>query len=331
MIKHGFYILALCAGLGLLAPSAHSASGIPPSILRVLTYNINALPSPVIRHKTARLNRIAQILKERREQGTQPDIVVLQEAFGERCNVIIEQSGYKYVVRGPGRKSGKNPRGTSWGVESGRSYAKRAKPQKFMGSGLIILSDYKITNPVFTTFSGQACAGLDCLANKAIVMTEITVPGLDTPVKLVTSHFNSNRSAKAPGAVRLRAHQQQTDILAKFLARTTSMEAPLILAGDFNTKLPARYQYFRKEINALDAAESCLKTGTSCALAPQTTPAEVLYLTDDKQFYRSGSATLLTPVYIERNFRELLNGRALSDHTGYEVHYALNTPNKDGQ
>ena len=315
----------------LCAHSAQAADAVAPRVLRVLTYNINALPSPVKRHKTVRLNRIAEILKERRAKGTQPDIVVLQEAFGSRCDVIIEQSGYKYVVRGPGRKSGKNGRGTPWGVEGGHSYNKPAKTQKFMGSGLIILSDYKITNPVFTTFGGKACAGLDCLANKAIMMTEISIPGLKEPVKLVTSHFNSNRSAKAPGAVRLRAHQKQTDILAKFLSRTTDMQAPVILAGDFNTKLPVRYQYFREEINALDAAEICLATGMSCALGDQTIPSEILYLTDDKQFYRSGSATLLTPVFIERNFRESIEGRALSDHTGYEVHYALDTRDNTGK
>jgi endonuclease/exonuclease/phosphatase family metal-dependent hydrolase len=323
MTMRAVLALIFCGVSMLYAHDVLAVESVAPRVLRVLTYNINALPSPVKRHKTVRLNRIAEILKERRTKGTQPDIVVLQEAFGSRCDVIIEQSGYKYVVRGPGRKSGKNGRGTPWGVEGGRSYNKPAKTQKFMGSGLIILSDYEITNPVFTTFGGKACAGLDCLANKAIMMTEITIPGLNEPVKLVTSHFNSNRSAKAPGAVRLRAHQKQTDILAKFLSRTTDMQAPVILAGDFNTKLPVRYQYFREEINALDAAESCLQTGISCALGDQTVPSEILYLTDDKQFYRSGSATLLTPVFIERNFRESVEGRALSDHTGYEVHYAL--------
>ncbi len=324
-------LLFALAPLVLVPSAALSAPTVMPQTLRILTYNINALPSPVKRHKTSRLNRIAQILKERRAQGTQPDIVVLQEAFGSRCDVIIEQSGYKYVVRGPGRKTGKLARGTSWGVEGGRSYTKRLKPQKFMGSGLIILSDYEIKNPVFTTFGGKACAGLDCLANKAIVMTEISIPGMDTPINLVTSHFNSNRSAKAPGAVRLRAHQKQTDILAKFLSRTTNMDAPLILAGDFNTKLPVRYQYFREEINALDAAETCLTTGMNCVLGGETLPSEVLYLTDDKQFYRSGSATLLRPVFIERNFREQLDGRDLSDHDGYEVHYALGSTKKADQ
>jgi endonuclease/exonuclease/phosphatase family metal-dependent hydrolase len=319
------FVLVVLAILGLLlnAPAVQAAEGIKPLTLRVLTYNINALPSPVKRHKTSRINKIAEILKARRVKGTQPDIVVLQEAFGARSNVIIEQSGYRYVVRGPGRKTGKVDRGTSWDVQSGRSYTQRTKPQKFMGSGLIILSDFEIQNPVFTTFGGKACAGLDCLANKAIVMTKISVPGLTTPVTLVTSHFNSNRSAKAPGAVRLRAHQTQTDILAKFLSRTTNSESPLILAGDFNTKLAERYRYFREEINALDAAEICLKTGTQCVLGNETAPSEILYLTDDKQFYRSGSAVLVKPVYIERNFRGYVEGRALSDHTGYEVLYTL--------
>ncbi len=295
----------------------------PGASLSVLTYNINALPSPVARNKTPRLNRIAQILKQRRAAGTQPDIVVLQEAFGERCDVIIEESGYKYIVRGPGRKEGRSKEATSWKVEGGKSYAKTPKAQKFMGSGLIILSDFEITNPKFYTFDGQSCAGLDCLANKAIIMGEISVPGMAMPLQLVTSHFNSNRSAKAPGAIRLRAHQKQTDTLAKFLSRLSTTTAPLIIAGDFNTRLPERYQYFREEINALDAAESCLETGLNCVLEANTAEAEILYHTADKQFYRSGTTALIRPIYIERNFKESLQGRQLSDHTGYEVHYAL--------
>ncbi len=332
MIRYPFALIGTAFVSGLIALSTLQAQAAEstPDILSILTYNINALPSPVKRHKTSRLNRIAEILKERRENGTQPDIVVLQEAFVDRSNVIIEQSGYKYVVRGPGRKSGKKQIGTSWNVEGGHSYAKGQKIQKFMNSGLIILSDFEITNPVFTTFGADACAGLDCLANKSIVMIEISVPGMDTPVHLVTSHFNSNRSSKAPGAVRLRAHQKQTDILAKFLARTSSIKAPLILAGDFNTKPPRRYQYFREKIDTLDVAEVCLERGEVCILDTNTEISEILYLTNDKQFYRSGSAILLTPIYIERNFRETVQGRPLSDHTGYEVHYEYDVRKNTG-
>jgi len=312
--------------LGLLCWAAWCAvapAAPAPRTLRVLTYNINALPSPIKRHKSARLERIAEILRQRRALGTQPDIVVLQEAFSKGCDMLIASSGYKYAVRGPGRKAGKSHGQAPWDVEGGRSYVRPASTQKFMGSGLVILSDFPIRKPVFTTFGANACAGLDCLANKAIVMSQITVPGMPEPVQLVTTHFNSNRSAKAPSAVRLRAHQKQTDILAKFLARTSSLKAPLIIAGDFNTSQSPRYQYFRGEINALDAAENCLTSGQDCVLGSGTSQAEILYQTDDKQFYRSGSATLLTPVYIERNFRETLGGKPLSDHTGYEVLYRL--------
>ncbi len=301
-----------------------------PRTLRVLTYNINALPSPIKRHKSARLERIAQILRQRRALGTQPDVVVMQEAFSKGSDALIAQSGYRYAVRGPGRKAGKSHDRAPWTVEGGRSYMRRTKVQKFMGSGLVILSDYPLQDPVFVTFGNAACAGLDCLANKAIMMTRIAVPGMPEPVQLVTAHFNSNRSAKAPSVVRLRAHQKQTDILAKFLARTSSRKAPLIIAGDFNTSQRLRYQYFRREINALDAAESCLQSGRNCVLGDTTSVDEILYQTDDKQFYRSGGAVLLTPVYIERNFQDMVDGRPLSDHAGYEVLYRLDAKNTPG-
>lgn len=319
-----FNIALFCASH---AQSAEEAAQIAVgNTVRVLTYNINALPKPVGKKTDRRINRITEILQERRAEGTQPNIVVLQEAFGKRCDPLIEQTGYKYVVRGPGRKAGKSKQSTSWNVEGTRTYAKTPKAQKFLGSGLIILSDFEIKNPKFVTFDGQSCAGLDCLANKAIIMTDVSVPGIDTPLHLVTSHFNSNDSAKAPSAVRLRAHQKQTDTLAKFLSRLSNKASPLIIAGDFNTRLSQRYQYFREEINALDAAERCLEIGENCILDARTKATEILYHTADKQFYRSGTTAILRPVYIERNFKESLQGRPLSDHTGYEVHYSFDAP-----
>ena len=293
----------------------------------VLSYNINALPSPLKRHKKPLLKRIAQILQQRRDEGTQPAVVVLQEAFDKDSEIIMRETGYKYVLKGPGRKSGLKRSQSSWDVQGANSYTHSAKPQKLTSSGMYILSDYEITNPVFYSFDNSACAGIDCLANKAIIAVELTIPGYTQKLQLVTTHLNSNKSAKVPKALRRAAHKKQTDILSHFLDKTTRTDWPLIMAGDFNTGQPARYTYFKKKIKAHDAGEICLATPQVCTLGHGTRAAEIVG-NDDTQLFRSAvlhssQDVYLTPRKISRNFREKIDGRPLSDHLGYEVRYAL--------
>ncbi len=73
----------------------------------------------------------------------------------------------------------------------------------------------------------------------------------------------------------------------------------------------------------MDAGESCLGNKTLCLVAEGTKEEELLYRTNDKQFYDGNEAVSLTPIWMARNFDELLDGRPLSDHLGYEVHYEV--------
>ena len=184
------------------------------------------------------------------------------------------------------------------------------------------LSDYPIVEAQHKAFDSDMCAGFDCLSNKAILLARIAVPGLDEPLDVINSHFNSRGSAGAPRRLVLRAHQRQTDTLSWFMDKVCGGN-PVIIAGDFNTRQPERYAYCRNAIKAVDTAEDCLSEGEACSLRKAAEHDNVLYDTNDKQFFQTTDKYRITPTYIERNFTEELNGRPLSDHLGYEVGYKI--------
>lgn len=290
--------------------------------LRVLSYNINGLPSPLKKGKEPHYERMVALLKERRAAGNHPHIVLLQEAFDKKSEVVAQESGYKYVLKGPTRKDESQRGDAHWVQKTRKAYASFSDPQKFLGSGLWILSDYPIIAAHHKAFNSDECAGFDCLSNKAIQMARIDVPGLDSPVDIINSHFNSRRSAKAPGKAVLKAHFKQTETLKWFLEKTGEGN-PIIVAGDFNTKQAERYDFFKETIGFKDAGEVCLELKEQCAIADGTKVEELLYKTNDKHFYENGKGVRIEPRVLARNFDEMLNGKPLSDHLGYEVLYTL--------
>lgn len=306
----------------LLSQSATAVQVKKPQKLRVLSYNIQALPPPIKSGKAPLFSRIAELLRERREEGTHPHVVLLQEAFDSKSNVIADTSGYRYVLKGPGRKTDAKRGKAHWVQQTRKAYVSFTDPQKFMGSGLVILSDYPILEGKHKSFHSDECAGIDCLANKSIQMARIAVPGVSQPVDVINSHFNSHRSAAAPSKVTLAMHKKQTDKLRWFMEKVTDGN-PLIVAGDFNTKQMPRYEYFDRKIGLLDAGKVCLESYGLCRIPPTTQQDEILYNTNDKHFFGGSDRITMEPSFIERNFDEKLDGKELSDHLGYEVHYSL--------
>ncbi len=294
------------------------------SVLRLLSYNINGLPKTLTKGKPPLFNRIAEILRERRTAGTQPHVVLLQEAFDKRTSVIADTTGYKYVYKGPGRRDTSRKGRAHWTQATRKAYALRPDPQKIAGSGLYILSDFPIMDARYKAFDSDECAGFDCLSNKAIQFARLQTPFADQPIDIVNSHFNSRGSAKAPGKIVLKAHRKQTDLLVKMLGAFRK-GYPIVIAGDFNTKQDKRYTYFSENVNLMDAGKVCLSNKAFCSLAAGTKEDEILYRTNDKQFYEDSAAVRLQPIWAARNFTETLDGKPLSDHLGYEVHYRVLT------
>ena len=291
-------------------------------LLRVLSFNINALPSAIHGDGSEKYARIAEILRQRRQEGTHPQIVLLQEAFDGDARVIADTTGYAYAVMGPGRKDASKMGETHWSPKTRKAYTSFDDPQKLTGSGLVILSDFPILEAQHKAFDSDMCAGIDCLSNKAILLARLSVPGMDRPLDVINSHFNSLNSTKAPRRWTEKAHRRQSDTLEWFLGKV-GQGNPLLLAGDFNTRAQDRYRYFRDAVQVQDVAEQCLSLSERCELEVGTSQSAVLYDTNDKQFSNDSTCHRLTPVRISRNFTEQIDGQPLSDHLGYEVAYRV--------
>lgn len=302
-------------------PEYDTASSKTPT-LRVLSYNINGLPEPLKTGKMPHYERIAEILRERRQSGTQPHVVLLQEAFDKRTRLIAETTGYRYIFKGPDRKARSRRGRAHWTPATRKGYSQFSDPQKITGSGLYILSDYPLMDAHFRAFDSDACAGFDCLSNKAILFARLAMPGVSEPIDLINSHFNSHAAAGTPGSVAFVAFEKQSSVLVSFLERL-HRGAPIIVAGDFNTKDSRRYAAFRQLVPLHDVAETCLGYAPDCGLGESATKDTVLYDTNDKHFMRGSGRVSLDPVWISRNFDEQLGDNPLSDHLGYEVHYRV--------
>lgn len=319
-IKIPVLIMLVCTIAGFDAVQGLESKQQP--VLRVLSYNINGLPPALVKGKKPHFDRIAEILRERRAAGTQPHVVVLQEAFDKRSAIIADTTGYSYVFKGPGRRDTSKAGNVHWTPETRKSYAQRPIPQKIAGSGLYILSDFPLADARFKAFDSDSCAGFDCLSNKAIQFVRVQTPFADDPIDIVNSHFNSRGSAKAPGKITLKAHKRQTDTLVNLLGQYR-MGYPIVIAGDFNTKQDKRYLYFRQNVQLVDAGEACVEVLDRCSIAAGTKQEELLYRTNDKHFFGNGNHVKLEPIWMARNFDEMLGEKPLSDHLGYEVHYRI--------
>lgn len=326
MFKRSFTsgLMVVTAALATANVAMSQSTDAEAPVLRLLSYNINGLPKTLTKGKPPLFNRIAEILRERRAKGTHPQVVLLQEAFDKRTSVIADTTGYKYVYKGPGRRDTSRKGRAHWTQETRKAYALRPDPQKIAGSGLYILSDYPIVDARFKAFDSDECAGFDCLSNKAIQFARIQTPFSEEPIDIVNSHFNSRSSAKAPGKIVLKAHKKQTDVLVNLLDDYRDNNS-IVIAGDFNTKQDKRYTYFTGSIDLIDAGEKCLSNRALCTLADGTKEDEILYRTNDKQFYEDSAQVRLQPIWMARNFTEMLDGKPLSDHLGYEVHYRVVT------
>lgn len=262
----------------------------PPSgtfTLRVLTYNIYGLPSDdEAAHE--RYAKIGAILARRREEGTAPHVVVIQEAFHPRTSELIERAGYRFHRYGaPGHSDGPLP------------------------SGLVLLSDFPIEKAA--TIDYRRCVGWDCWANKGALYARVKVPGLPVPVEVFNTHMNAGDEA-------VEVRKDQALQLLEFQKHYRDPAAPLLSSGDFNFRGPdPDYAIFASGANLTNAAAACAKS--ACSGDPD--PGRVLRESVDHHFFSSGARLKVRPLHFEQTFTEPVDGGPLSDHVGLETHYEL--------
>jgi endonuclease/exonuclease/phosphatase family metal-dependent hydrolase len=262
-----------------------------------------------------------------RAEGRQPQIVVLQEAFSGDARAMARDAGYRFVVAGPER----GLRSPSPASAADRHFLARRnlwhgeRSGKLFGSGLLILSDYPVTDVHLLAFPDFACAGFDCLANKGALLATIELPGADSPIDIVATHLNSRRSARVGDARSLYAYERQVALLSDFILANRNPDHPLIVVGDFNVgDAEARGRALSASATAWgDGVPVVEALGMTAGSRPNDDARAALRRNTDFEFVAAGGSAELIPLNVEVPFGRGAPGRMLSDHIGYAVTFAL--------
>jgi endonuclease/exonuclease/phosphatase family metal-dependent hydrolase len=338
---------ATALGLGLAsvqaeewAPPALVASEVQQKAgptLSVMTYNVEGLPFPVRLGRSTAAHRIADRLRNMRNAGLQPHVVVLQEAFGEAQQAIGHEAGYRYVAVGPdsAATSDEPMSAEDKAFAEQARFFKGERSGKLTGSGLVILSDYPILAVRRTVFPAFACAGFDCLANKGVMLAMVQVPGVAQPVAVVATHMNSKNSSHVPAPRHLYAFQRQVATVAHFLKANLTPDTPYVFAGDTNIgKSKPRLAAFEAMLAGLPrstdagvirtALGSCLSgTDEGCMISSPVEVRKSYAHNKDWEAFAPGATTSVALLGIDAPFGHDAKGRMLSDHIGYTAFYRL--------
>ena len=299
----------------------------------LMTYNVHGLPWPVVSGRADAMEKIGARLAALRLLGKAPQVVVLQEAFIGEARMIGFRGGYQYSAIGP--SSDDRRPADDRNASEPRSLLKGEWSRPWVSSGLMILSDFALSDVRMLPFAAGACSGYDCLANKGMLSARLSVPGLKYPVEIVTTHLNSNRASGQSEAVTRRAYKEQLDALGKWIDRIGSPKGISIVAGDFNVghswpRLSIFLQHLRRwnvqEVTAMGRpqyAALCRSREQDCT-GRNVIPANVpLVHTTDWQFYRAPADVRIEPVSRSVLFGPDREGQMLSDHVGYSVRYRI--------
>jgi endonuclease/exonuclease/phosphatase family metal-dependent hydrolase len=297
-----------------------------PVEFSVMTYNVEGLPWPVRTGRGSKLKEIGRQLASLREKGLEPDVVLLQEGFRDEVDDLIELSGYPYVAKGPRKKQ----RDGSQLTQEDRPRYKRVKYRrkgegwgKWGSSGLWVLSNHPIN--WVKSHAYHYCAGLDCLANKGVMLVSLEVPGLPVPVEIADTHLNSKGASGVPRNRNQTAHHLQAAELGQFMQTDRTPGAPLIVGGDFNVMhAPDRFDYVMQRYPFDVVSQVCFQTPESCD-AKISADGDAPWLdTQDLIGFKAGDRVAIRPIQVEARFDgSATGGPVLSDHDAYEVTFRL--------
>lgn len=304
------------------------ASALSTRTLTVLTYNIEGLgwPARGRGERAAALREIGERLEELRKAGQAPDIVMFQEMFSSAAKKAVDASGYPAIASGPHRTT--RARGSTKANLPGKSKLLLGEMGiHFYGSGLAIASRYPIMASTGRAYGRRSCAGLDCLANKGVMLARISIPGLPGPVDLYNTHMNSQRASRATVERSLAAHERQALEALQFVAATHDGASPVIVGGDFNMrKSAARWDYFTQNYPFKLVHRECAAPGAQCDVRMNWRDDSPWMDTQDLQLFWPGQTIGVRPIRMENMFDGGPSGPRLSDHDGLLVTYELSWP-----
>jgi len=303
-----------------------AADGKKAMMLKVLTYNVEGLGFPARSGRAKELAQIGQRLSAMRAAGTGPDIVMFQEMFSGAAKKAVMASGYPAIAPGPNVST--RPFESTREKLPGKSSIKRGEVGiRFQGSGLAIASRWPIMTTDVRAYGAKSCAGLDCLANKGIMLARIYIPGLPTPIDVYDTHMNSRGASKAPAPRNLAAHDRQALEASEFIDRTHDDNFPVIFGGDFNMRhSEPRWANFTRYQSMSLVHQVCAQKTSGCDVKMSWDGDEPWMDTQDLQFFWPGTAVSVRPVRVEALFDGKPGSPQLSDHDGFMVTYRLEWP-----
>lgn len=331
------------------AISIESETGLASMEISVLTYNIAALPFPIACGKTSRMtdenddripiacNRkegvidIARAFRQLRDQGLEPDIVLMQEAFLPIVAEFPDIAGYQNWVAGPGPYD-LGPKYSDRASEAfieNRQFWKGEKWGKRQPSGLLVATDFEIVEHINFPFYEWECAGFDCLANKGQTLTRLRIPGLPDLLEVATAHYNAKGASGVTIERAHEAHRLQLDAALEFLRSTSNFDLPAIWGGDINMRRSEdRIRYFIEQTgDGLNEVSSyCIANPDRCDLNIRDDSDAPWFQTQDLQGWADGLRVAIEPVRMVEIFDEPVDGVMLSDHNGFLVIYRLSWP-----
>lgn len=294
--------------------------------LTVLTYNIEGLGWPARSGRVPSLHAIGERLAALRKEGRAPDIILFQEMFSGAAKRAVAATGYPAIVTGPRRTT--RARGVTKDTLPGRSHIKRGEVGLHLtGSGLAIASRYPIVHVAIHAYGRRSCAGIDCLANKGIMLARIAIPGVPTPIDIYGTHMNSRGASRAPAHRNLAAHDRQSLEASAFIDRSHDDAYPLIFGGDFNMRhAEDRWENFSRYQSLNLVHRVCADPASGCDVRMSWDGDEPWMDTQDLQFFWPGEMVSVRPIRVEAMFDGSDSGPELSDHDGFLVTYQLSWP-----
>lgn len=318
-------------------PSPTPGQPIPPdpsftTRFRVLSYNIQGIPclrdnavSTIggwlgvkkcalkdnlwTRRNNERVSNLIINLQTMWQNGTEPDVVLLQEAFLAKNDLfdddavasIPARSGYPYVAWGPVSKVA-NGIDDYWNVIN----QDRKALKGLLNSGLLILSKYPIESFAQIEY-GDLCAVDDCNSNKGAIVVKIRHPRGFT-VDVVNTHMQAERPYDSIRDV-------QATVYASFVKQNRRSEY-LVLGGDFNTRMQLntpQMQTITTELGVTHAGQVCIGAGAACVIPPGTVAGALGGDNLDHIFFRAPNGVGV-PVTFGFMPEWLFSGGYLSDH-----------------
>ncbi|MFT4055443.1 MAG: endonuclease/exonuclease/phosphatase family protein [Novosphingobium sp.] len=317
--------LRLMAPGSAVAPAVEvAADGVTRSVtLSVLTYNVEGLGWPARSGRAEDLRRIGEHIAALRTAGKAPDVVLFQEVFSSAARKAILATGYPSIVPGPRRTT---RHATIFGerLPGHASIGRGELGIRLTGSGLVIASAYPTLLTHRQAYGRRSCAGIDCLANKGIMLARIAIPGVPVPIDLFDTHMNSRGASKAPLPRNLEAHARQAVEASAFIDRQHDDRYPIVFGGDFNMRHSAeRWDNFTRYQPMELVHRFCVSPQSGCDVRMSWDGDEPWVDTQDLQFFESGDTVSIVPIRVEALFDGGPAGPVLSDHDGFLVTYRL--------